>query len=220
MFHALRRAPRLWLGPAVALAAVAAALTLRAGGAGAADPPSVSSDELALRQDMRKLWEQHVAWTRLAIVSFAHDLPDLAVTERRLLQNQGDIGRAFGSFYGARNGRMLGGLLHEHILQAVDVLAAAKAGDGAALARALDAWYANAYRIAALLNRLNPESWPLDEMRDMMHRHLKLTTDEAVARLQGDYARDVALYDRVEDEILQMADVLSDGIVAQFPDRF
>jgi len=54
----------------------------------------------------------------------------------------------------------------------------------------------------------------------MMHDHLKLTTDEAVARIQKDYDADIAAYDKVHDEILKMADMLSDGIVKQYPDKF
>ena len=57
-------------------------------------------------------------------------------------------------------------------------------------------------------------------MRAMMHRHLKLTTDEAVAELSGNYPASVAAYDRVEREILGMADMLSTGIIKQFPHRF
>src|SRR5512139_2470835 len=51
-------------------------------------------DPQAFHDAMRKLWEDHVTWTRLFIVSFAADLPDLSATERRLLRNQTDIGDA------------------------------------------------------------------------------------------------------------------------------
>ena len=53
-----------------------------------------------------------------------------------------------------------------------------------------------------------------------MHRHLELTTEEAVARLQGNWAADVAAYDRSHEHILHMSDMLSAGIVKQFPARF
>ena len=53
-----------------------------------------------------------------------------------------------------------------------------------------------------------------------MQKHLSLTTEEVVARLQGDWTADVAAYDRIHGQILHMADMLSDGLVKQFPDRF
>ena len=46
--------------------------------------------------------------------------------------------------------------------------------------------------------------------------HLKLTTEEAVARLQGEWAADVAAYDRIHRHILHMSDYLSDGLVKRF----
>jgi hypothetical protein len=57
-------------------------------------------------------------------------------------------------------------------------------------------------------------------MNAMMREHLRLTTNEVVARLQADWAADVKAYDRVEREILQMSEMLADGFVAQFPSRF
>src|SRR5439155_3192105 len=160
---------------------------------------------------MRVLWEQHVAWTRLAIISFAGDLPDLTTTEQRLLRNQGDIGAAVAPFYGDLAGRRLTVLLRHHILIAVDILVDARARDQATLAIDLDRWTRNANRIAAFLHDANPRQWPLDELRHMMHRHLALTTREAAAQPGGDFTGSVRAYDAVEHEILDMADMLSTG---------
>jgi hypothetical protein len=49
---------------------------------------------------MGKLWQEHVAWTRLAIVEFAAGLPNLKATEARLLRNQVDIGTAIKPYSG------------------------------------------------------------------------------------------------------------------------
>ena len=90
---------------------------------------------LAFHDAMRKLWEDHITWTRLAIVSFAAGLPDLQATEARLLANQVDIGNAIKPYYGRTAGNRLTALLKEHILGAVALLQAAKAGDQAAIAQ-------------------------------------------------------------------------------------
>jgi hypothetical protein len=180
----------------------------------------VTPRELAFRNAMRKLWEQHVAWTRLAIVSFTFGLPDLGPTEARLLRNQVDIGNALKPFYGARAGDRLTALLRRHILVAVAILGDVKTGNQQQLQADSRAWTRNANAIAAFLHRANPRHWPLAGLRAMMHRHLALTTREAVAELSGDYGASVAAYDRVETEILGMADMLSTGIIAQFPHRF
>jgi len=187
---------------------------------GSMQPTGVTARQLAFRNAMRVLWEQHVAWTRMAIVSFAGDLPDLTATERRLLRNQTDIGNAIAPFYGTAAGHRLTALLRRHILIAVDILVDVKAGDGTKLAADSAAWTRNANRIAAFLHGANPDNWPLADMRSMMHRHLRLTTDEAVAELSGDFTSSVRAYDRVEREILGMADMLSTGIIRQFPHRF
>jgi hypothetical protein len=182
--------------------------------------PKVSHSELVFHDAMRKLWEDHVTWTRMFIVEAAADSPATDATATRLLANQDDIGDAIKSFYGDEAGDQLAALLKEHILIAADILSAAKAGDQDGVAGSSERWYANADEIADFLAAANPEAWPAEEMRTMMREHLDLTLDEAVARLQGDFDADIAAYDTLHQQILHMADMLSDGIVAQFPDAF
>ncbi|HYT31712.1 MAG TPA: hypothetical protein VEO37_03895 [Thermoanaerobaculia bacterium] len=172
-----------------------------------------------LRKGMRKLWEDHITWTRLYIVSATADLPDKDATAKRLLQNQTDIGNAIKPFYGDAAGNKLTALLKDHILIAVDIIDAAKKGDTAKKDEAVKRWTANADDIAAFLNRANPKNWPLAEMKKMMRDHLDLTTAELVGHLQKDWTADVAAYDKVHDQILKMADMLSDGIIKQFPSK-
>jgi hypothetical protein len=182
--------------------------------------PRISAKALAFHSAMDRLWEDHITWTRMVIVDFAAGLPDLPTAEARLLRNQADIGNAIKPYYGGAAGNQLTKLLRTHILEAVPVLQAAKAGDTRGLTRALDAWYANAHQIAEFLTKANPHNWPLSMTTAMMKKHLALTTAEAVARLKGRWAADVAAYDRVHTEILQMSDMLSTGIIRQFPNRF
>ena len=175
-------------------------------------------DRAAFHDAMRELWEDHIVWTRMVIVGVVDDVPGTQDAVARLLANQDDIGDAIQPFYGAEAGEELSTLLREHITGAADLLAAAKAGSDTTAAA--EAWYANADSIARFLSTANPDAWPLEEMKAMMRDHLDLTLDEALARFAGDYAADIAAYDAIHHQILHMADMLSDGIVAQFPTQF
>lgn len=175
---------------------------------------------MAFHDAMRKLWEDHVTWTRLAIVDVAFGTADTGPTVQRLLQNQVDIGNAIKPFYGDAAGNQLTSLLKTHIILAANILVDAKAGDTTGVNENVTAWYANANDIAAFLHAANPKNWPLDEMQEMMKTHLDLTLKEGVAQLTGDYGTSISTYEQVHLEILQMADMLSAGIIAQFPSMF
>jgi hypothetical protein len=169
--------------------------------------------------DMRKLWEDHITWTRNVILNVIDELPGTNEAVARLLQNQVDIGDAIKPYYGEAAGNQFTALLTAHITEAATILTALDDGDNATLTAALEQWYINADSIAAFLAGAN-SNWSFEEMQTMMHEHLDLTTAEALARKNADYAADVAAYDAVHVEILAMADMLAEGIVQQFPNKF
>ena len=183
-------------------------------------PAVLTQKQVALRTEMRRLWEDHITWTRLAIISLTTDLPDTEATVGRLLRNQSDIGNAVKPFYGKAAGNELTKQLRSHIAIAAEVIAAAKAGDTTKLADARARWAKNGDDIAAVLNSVNPRYWKLATMKRELDTHLRLTTDEAVARLQGNWTADVAAYDKIHRHALHLSDLLSDGLVKQFPRRF
>jgi hypothetical protein len=189
-------------------------------GEAAAVSSAMTANQARFQDRMRKLWEDHVTWTRLAIVSFAHDLPDLPATQARLLRNQVDIGNAIKPYYGRAAGKQLTALLKEHIVGAVALLAAAKAGDQDLIEQRTREWYTNGNEVADFLHKANPRNWSQKAMRRMMKGHLDQTLREAVNRLNGRYADDVRDYDEIHRHILVMADSLSVGIIKQFPRRF
>jgi hypothetical protein len=186
----------------------------------AASTAAIPLDRDGYHDAMRKLWEDHVTWTRLYIVSAVAGLPDTQSAAERLLRNQVDIGDAIKPFYGEAAGDALTALLRPHILIAAETIDAAIAGDTARVEDALARWYANADEIGDFLAAANPDNWPRDAMRAEMRHHLDLTLEEALARLRGDWAADIAAYDTVHEHILGMADVLSSGIIRQFPRKF
>ena len=176
--------------------------------------------QVAFHDSMRALWEDHGAWTHMVIVSFVGNLPNLPATEEVLLQNQVDIGNAVKPYYGKAAGNQLTKLLKEHILGAVDVLVAAKSGDQNKLAQAEAAWFVNGRQIADFLHAANPRFLSRAAARSMMKVHLRQVIAQAVDELQGNYAASARAFGPYIRHILDMADMISSGIIKQFPARF
>ncbi|MDD5190693.1 MAG: hypothetical protein PHE50_06605 [Dehalococcoidales bacterium] len=181
---------------------------------------NINENQVGFKLAMRRLWEDHIIWTRQVIVSAAAGLPDLGFAVDRLMQNQVDIGNTVKPFYGNAGGERLIALLKEHISGAYEVLLAAKVGDNEKLQSASKGWYKNADEIAIFLSNANPEYWDVGHMKAHMNDHLDLTLAEAVNRLHGKWVEDIAAYDKVHVQILKMADMLADGIISQFPKKF
>lgn len=183
------------------------------------DPADLEA-QIELYTTMRNLWTDHMQWTWSTVDAFFHDQDGLQAQLDRLLANQADIGAAIVPFYGQEAGDQLTALLTTHIQQAVPVLTAAQEGDQEALDQALADWYGNAEEIADFLSVANPDHWPQSATRPMMEAHIDTTTVYSVDLLSGDYAAAVEAYDEALEHMIMMADALSAGIIAQFPDQF
>lgn len=158
----------------------------------------------------RKLWYDHVAWTRLYIISRLAELPDQSVALQRLLQNQQDLGRAVGVLKGTAAGQRAAGLFTEHIEIGGKVIEAAVSADAGALERESAAWRRNAADIA----RFFASATPLPEAGVYAHmeKHLQLTTQEVVLRLEKKWEADVVNFDAIVAQALGMADYFAGGL--------
>src|ERR671932_397522 len=145
----------LLFAPSLSAAATGNSATGRAAAPTNRSEQNTKMKQADFRSAMRKLWEDHITWTRVFIISAAADLPDRDAATQRLLQNQVDIGNAVKPYYGDAAGDQLTALLKDHILISADVVAAAKANDQAKLADANKRWSANADQIADFLNKDN-----------------------------------------------------------------
>ncbi|MFC5470660.1 glycosyltransferase [Cohnella suwonensis] len=172
-----------------------------------------------LQGDLRKLWIDHVVWTRNYIVSAVSGADDQAKVLERLLRNQQDIGNAIKPYYGDAAGDKLAELLTEHILLAGNIVDAAIKGNAADVDKNNKLWYANADEMARFLSKANP-NWSEQELKKMLYEHLQLVTDALTTRLNKDWAGDIAAFDKGEQHMIRFADILVDGIVKQFPAKF
>lgn len=175
--------------------------------------------KLALNNLMRLLWEQHVFWTRLVVLGIVFGLPDTEFSINRLLRNPEDFEAALAPLYGDDIAAEFAQLLTSHLTIAAELVQAMKAGDGAAAANAEKRWYANADQIATFLSDINPY-WTAQEWRRMLYDHLAMTKTEATDLLTQKYADSDTIFDNIEREALEMADLMTQGIIRQFPKSF
>lgn len=167
----------------------------------------------------RLLWEQHVTWTRMAITAIVFKLPDLEFVLARLLRNATDMGNALRPYYGDEIADAYSKLISEHLTIAAELVTAAVNGETAKVEEKEAEWYRNADEIVEFLHAINPYI-NKEEFRRMFYSHLALTKFEAVNMIQGNYALEVQVFDRIEAEALMMADMISEGIFRQFPYLF
>ena len=206
---------------AITVLAVVGTHESHAAGHDHADAAAVrSAKAVAFHDTMRALWEAHGAWTHMVIVSFVGNLPDLTAEEQVPLQNQVDIGNAVKPYYGTAAGDNLTRLLKAHILGAVNVLVAAKSGDKSKLAQAETEWFANGREIADFLHAADPRFLSRSAARRMMNIHLTQVIQQGVDELTGNYLADARAFTPYIRHILDMADMISSGIISQFPARF
>jgi hypothetical protein len=182
--------------------------------------PSASAKAIAFHDQMRALWEAHGAWTHMVIVSFVGNLPNLKAEERVLLHNQVQIGDAVKPYYGKAAGNKLTKLLKAHILGAVKVLVAARSQNKHKLNRAVSAWFANGRQVADFLHAADPKFLSRTAARKMMREHLNQVIEQGVDELKGNYAADARAFAPYIRHILDMADMISGGIIQQFPAKF
>lgn len=181
--------------------------------------PKISIKKMQLNQGLRKLWSDHVFWTRLYIIAATMQSSDAQEAADRLFKNQEDLGNAIIPYYGADAGKKLTELLKDHIKIAANIVNAALAGDKKTMELENQKWKQNAEDIATFLSKANPH-WQKETLSSMLNNHLALTAQELTDRLEKKWKDDINTFDKTYQQALDMADALTDGIVKQFPGKF
>jgi hypothetical protein len=129
----------------------------------------------------------------------------------RLLENVEAMAGALAPHFGQDAAGDFMRLLRAHVVIAVQLLSAARAGHIGKFKEEDERWTANADEIAGFLNGLN-EFWPREELARRLHLLLQLTKDEAVARVTGAVDIDLRTFDRIYAEAMGIADALDSGL--------
>lgn len=174
------------------------------------------SKKINITNTFRELWEQHIMWTRSFLISDINSLSDLNYVTSRLMRNPWDFAKILRIYYGKDNAMKFQKLLEEHLQLAGDLVNQSKAGEKAAAEETEKKWYENADQISSFLASLNPY-WTKQEWQKLFKEHLALTKQEAVFIITAQYPEGIDIYDRIQDDAMEMADYMVAGISNQFP---
>lgn len=168
----------------------------------------------------RKIWEEHVFWTRSYLVSNTNALEDSEFVYGRLQKNQADLGESLKPFYGEVAGMRFTQLLLEHVKIGGNLITFLGQHQDLEAIKTMQLWRSNVDDIAVHLNHLNQAFWPLGDVQAILNEHLNKTDDEIKLQISKDWNGSISAYDQVHHHALFVADFFSKGIIKQFPERF
>ena len=173
-------------------------------------------DMMDLMNYFRMLWEQHVVWTRIAVMGIVHQLPEADLILQRLLRNATDFSNALAPFYGEEAANEFARLFSEHITIAGELVKAIMAGENNAVTDTDRRWRENADQIASFLASINPY-WREDDWSAMLYEHLDLLSANIEDMIAQNYQESINGFDQIEMQALEMADMMAEGLAMQFP---
>lgn len=176
----------------------------------------VSKAPIELGNLMRRLWSEHVAWTRATVSGLVFNTPDASLVVARLLQNTQDMGDAIRLYYGETAAQKYSQLLMEHITLAGDLVKATAEGNAGKAADIERNWFQNGDQIAVFWSSVNPYL-PLKEFIKMFYEHLSFIKQGMDSMFSKDFKAGVEVFDKMETEALEMSDMITNAIVKQFP---
>ena len=170
-----------------------------------------------LHATMRELWQGHAETTReYALAVKADDAAAEKKSADTVVANAKKIADAVGSFYGEAAGKKMLELLAGHWGGVKALTDAQKAGDTAAVSKAMQDLSANADEIAKFLSGANP-NLPESAVKGLLVTHAAHHQALTGEIMKGDTAAAAKTWAAMQAHMNTIADALSDGIAKQFP---
>lgn len=166
-----------------------------------------------LRQRMRMAWLNHITFVKFYLISFFENLSSQNAWKDAVYKNAEEILAIFAQYYPASAMQRFRKLFMEH-LRLTDEVAAGLKADPAFSGAAMENWYINAEEIASFLSRQTP-AYNETELRKMFYDHLDMERQQMEAYLDGDYETDIEIYLRSQQNMIELADFLTSGLLAR-----
>lgn len=176
---------------------------------------SITYGQMNLINTLRKLWLELTMWRRAYLVSYVSNLDDLAAVGNRLYNMPTSIGNVLEVFFGSTIARRIENMIREQIIIGLEILRAEKEGNIEVINENTKSLYQNANQMAAYLAQIN-HNWEEQKWNDLLYEYYETTILEMVAVLAGKYEESVVLFESMENQVLNIADYMAQGIIPYF----
>jgi hypothetical protein len=195
--------------------------------------PSVVINErtMIFRMDSRSLWTRYALGMINFSVSDFGGMPSTPAVEKNLSRNAAGVGDYFVPYYGITAGTKIGSLLSVILKNGTNLVEAIK-DKKTDIAVYREIWSREIDDLASYLNELNPSQYPKALLIEMFTNLTEFWTDDFKARFANDFAADAVALDNILKVAVtgipnhtnkgysSLADILSRGIITQFPLSF
>lgn len=183
--------------------------------------PKLNAETVGLRLALRDLWIGHIFWVRNEVIMTKLGSTDAAkVAGAQAVENAKAIANSVSPFYGQGASDKLFNLLAGHYGAIKEYMTAAYDMNKDAQVAATDKMKKNVDEIATFLNGANPKNWPKETLASALLAHVGHHMAQIDQLNAKDYTGEASTWEAMKKHMYVVADVLTDGIVKQFPKKF
>ena len=180
---------------------------------------SMNQNMLNLNNQMRRIWLENIFYIKFALLSIIYNLDNKTIAFKNLTQNVMNIQNVFSRYYSPEIAEKFANLIKNHILITLDIFNVIKKNDTKTLTNLESELRANSQEISNFLASINP-NFDKNKLNDMLNSHNMNIKNFAVLTKDKKYEQANDLFDKMKNEILMMADMLTNWIIMTFPNKF
>lgn len=158
-------------------------------------------------------WTNIASWTRAYLRATVYDLPYLNATFNQLYNIPSEFYNSISIFYGTKIAQEFINLLSNFTMSEMRLIEGMNSGDQELVNTNTTQLYQNAGELASFLSKINVY-WDEDIWKNFLYQYIKMTIDEIIALMGGNFEQEIAIYNSLEDITVLMGSYMARGIIA------
>ena len=175
----------------------------------------LESEQFSLISSLRELWIWLAIRSRSLIVSASAGLRDIQAITDVLSALPESFSAELGKYFEPQEADRFAELLQEFISTTEALIAAEKSDEERMTGQETANLYRDAGRIASYLASINPY-WNRQNLEELVVDYIEILLAGLVARMSGDYRREMTIFEYLLAQAVKIADYLAEGIARKF----